>query len=191
MPNHWHFVLWPRHDGELSAFLRCLAHTHTQRWHAHHGTAGTGHLYQGRFKSFPVEQDPHLLGVIRYAERNALRAGLVERAEDWRWSSLWRRQFGDERARSLLSEWPVERPADWLDRVNRPETTEELEALRRSLRRGTPYGSALWQRQVVEHYRLQFTLRPPHRPRAVGSPPHGSDAEALPAPAGRVWDEKG
>jgi putative transposase len=88
----------------------------------------------------------------------------VRRAEDWRWSSLCRRQFGDERARSLLSEGPVERPPDWLEWVNRPETAEELEALRRSLRRGSPYGSALWQRQVVERY---------HPPPAA--PPAGAD----------------
>ena len=88
MPNHWHMVLWPEQDDQLTAFLRWLTHTHTQRWHAHHHTAGTGHLYQGRFKSFPIEQDDHLLTVLRYAERNPLRAGLVSRAERWRWSSL-------------------------------------------------------------------------------------------------------
>lgn len=49
MPNHWHMVLWPREDGELAAFVRRLTHTHTMRWHTHYGSAGTGHLYQGRF----------------------------------------------------------------------------------------------------------------------------------------------
>src|SRR5580698_934127 len=57
MPNHWHFVLRPTKDGQLTAFLRRLAHTHTMRWHAHYHTSGTGHLYQGRFKAFPVEDD--------------------------------------------------------------------------------------------------------------------------------------
>src|SRR5947207_1789792 len=98
MPNHWHFVLWPEKDGELTAFLRWLTHTHTQRWHAHYHTAGTGHLYQGRFKSFPIEEDDHLLTVCRYVERNALRAGLVRRAEDWRWSSLGHRHAADAHA---------------------------------------------------------------------------------------------
>jgi REP element-mobilizing transposase RayT len=74
MPNHWHFVLWPKKDGELTAFLRSLTHTHTQRWHAFRHTAGTGHLYQGRFKSFPIQEDGHLLDVLRYVERNPLRA---------------------------------------------------------------------------------------------------------------------
>src|SRR4029077_8215547 len=89
MPNHWHFVLRPTQDGQLTAFLRCLAHTHTMRWHAHHQTSGTGHLYQGRFKAFPVDDDSHFYSVVRYVERNALRGGLVPRAEAWRWCSLW------------------------------------------------------------------------------------------------------
>jgi putative transposase len=89
MPNHWHLVLWPYRDGDLSRFLGWLTLTHTQRWHAYRQTVGTGHLYQGRFKSFVVQTDDHLLSVCRYVERNAVRAGLVERAEAWRWSSLW------------------------------------------------------------------------------------------------------
>lgn len=79
MPNHWHFVLWPQTDGELTDFLRRLTHTHAQRWHAHRHTAGTGHLYQGRCKSFPAQADDHLLTVIRYVER----AKLVEKVERW------------------------------------------------------------------------------------------------------------
>src|SRR5262249_23022236 len=88
MPNHFHLLLWPREDGDLSQFMRWLTVTHTQRWHAHHRTAGTGHVYQGRFKSFPVQSDEHFLTVCRYVERNALRANLVSRAEDWRWGRL-------------------------------------------------------------------------------------------------------
>jgi putative transposase len=79
MPNHWHLVVWPRLDGELSRFVGWLTLTHTQRWRAHRGTTGAGHVYQGRFKSFPVEQDEHFFTVARYVERNALRAGLVRK----------------------------------------------------------------------------------------------------------------
>jgi REP element-mobilizing transposase RayT len=92
MPNHWHLLAWPRRDGALSAFARWLTVTHTRRrWHAHRHTAGGGHLYQGRFKSFPVQADAHFPAVARYVERNALRAGLVGRAEDWRWCGVWHR----------------------------------------------------------------------------------------------------
>jgi putative transposase len=76
MPNHWHFVVWPRrgHDDEVSEFFRWLTVTHSLRWHAHRNTTGMGHVYQGRFKSFPIEQDEHLSTVLRYVERNPLRA---------------------------------------------------------------------------------------------------------------------
>jgi putative transposase len=102
MPNHWHMVLWPEKDGELTAFLRWLTNTHSMRWHAHYHTGGTGHIYQNRFESFPVETDEHLYTVLRYVERNALRANLVERAEDWRWGSLWRRHQGGMEALAPL-----------------------------------------------------------------------------------------
>ena len=107
MPNHWHMVLWPRKDGEITQFLRWLTITHRQRRHANRHTTGYGH--QGRFKSFPIERDESLLNVMRYVERNALRANLVERAQDWRWCSLWRRLNGDRE--SLLSSWPLDAPA--------------------------------------------------------------------------------
>jgi putative transposase len=90
IPNHWHLLLWPRSDGELSEVMRWGTVTHTQRWHAHRRSSGSGPLYQGRFKSFPVQTDEHFLTVARYVERNALRAKLVKRAGQWRWSSLWR-----------------------------------------------------------------------------------------------------
>jgi putative transposase len=165
MPNHWHLVLWPRRDGDLSTFMRLLTLTHTQRWHAHRRTAGTGHLYQGRFKSFVVQQDDYLLTVCRYVERNALRANLVKRAEDWRWSSLWRYQYGDTKNRALLSEWPVPRPRNWVQRVNLLEIESELQSLRRSVNRGSPYGSAQWVGRVVNRLGLASTLRPRGRPR--------------------------
>ena len=115
MPNHWHLVLWPRADGELSAFMNWL--TLTQRYHHAHHLVGHGAIYQGRFKSFPVQVagdvDLHFLALCRYVERNALRAGLVPRAEDWRWSGLWRRARGGGRARPTcwrLGRW-ARRPA--------------------------------------------------------------------------------
>jgi putative transposase len=165
MPNHWHLVLWPRKDGELSEFVRWLTHTHTQRWHAHRHSAGEGHVYQGRFKSFPIEQDEHLLAVLRYVERNALRAGKVERAEDWRWGSLWVRRQGSEAQREMIGDWPIEVPRDWVRWVNRAERVAEVEALRRAVKRSSPYGSEEWVRRMAKKLDLQWTLRPRGRPR--------------------------
>ena len=165
MPNHWHLVLWPRRDGDLSKFMGWLTLTHTQRWHAHHRTTGTGHLYQGRFKSFPVQNDEHLRTVCRYVERNALRANLVKRAEDWLWGSLWHRRQRDELARYGLSAWPVPCPRQWLQHVNQPQTDAEVSALRRSVNRGSPFGDADWTKRMVKRLQLEVTIRPRGRPK--------------------------
>jgi len=162
MPNHWHFVLWPRGDGDLSEFMRWLTVTHTQRWHAAHRTAGTGPLYQGRFKSFPIQQDEHLLTVLRYVERNPLRANMVEQADAWRWSSLWHRVHGDE-AR-LLDDGPLALPRGWRQHVQSPQTEAELEALRRAVVRGAPFGEGSWQERTAKRLGLQSTLRARGRP---------------------------
>lgn len=165
MPNHWHLVVWPRLDGELSEVLRWVTVTHTQRWHAHRHTAGTGPVYQGRFKSFPVQNDEHFLTVVRYVERNALRADLVARAEEWRWCSLWRRGRKDSQASAFLSEWPMERPRNWVARVNQPETAGELEAVRTSVQRGRPFGSEAWVKRTAKRLGLEPTLRARGRPK--------------------------
>jgi len=164
LPNHWHLVLWPSRDGELTRFMAWLTLTHTQRWHAHHQSAGAGHLYQGRYKSFPVQEDDHFLTVCRYVERNALRAKLVARAEEWRWSSLWRWTHGVPLAPAWLAPWPIERPRNWLNWVNQPQSAAELEALRSSVRRGRPYGSSCWVHMTAESLQLGSTLRQRGRP---------------------------
>jgi putative transposase len=165
MPNHFHLLVWPRDDGDLSQFMRWLTVTHTQRWHAHHRTAGTGHLYQGRFKSFPVQSDEHFLTVGRYVERNALGAKLVRRAEDWRWSSLSARRARRDGDRPSLTPWPIERPHDWTARVNRPFGPKEEETIQQSIQRGQPFGSASWQASVAARLGLESLFRPRGRPR--------------------------
>jgi putative transposase len=165
MPTHWHLLLWPRQDGELSEVLRWITVTHTQRWHSHHDTAGTGPVYQGRFRSFPVQTDAHFLTVARYVERNALRAKLVRQAENWRWSSLWRRAQGDPKLTTWLSGWPVDLPRNWVARVNRPETGEELDALRLSVQRGRPFGEEGWVQRMAKRFGMESTLRPRGRPK--------------------------
>ena len=166
MPNHWHLVLWPRRDGDLGAFMQRLTTTHVRRWHAHQQTVGCGHLYQGTYKSFPIETDDHLLVVLRYVERNAFRAGLAKRAEDWRWSSLWRWRHPEvtEDVPSLAS-WPIDRPRDWLAYVNRPQTDKELDALRQAVHRGRPFGSSTWQNVTIKKLGLESTCRPRGRPK--------------------------
>jgi len=172
MPNHWHMVVWPRHDGDLSRFVGWLTLTHTQRWHAHRHTAGTGHLYQGRFKSFPIQEDAHLFAVLRYVERNPLRARLVRQAVQWRYGSLWRRERGDAEAQALLSAGPLALPADWRHYVQAVQTEGELAALRHSVARGQPYGEDAWVQATAVRLGLETTLRRRGRPRK--SPEKGS-----------------
>jgi putative transposase len=167
MKNHWHLVLWPREDGHVSAFMAWLANAHVRRYRQHSQTNGNGHVYQGRFKSFVVREDDHLLTVLRYVEANALRAGLVRRAEDWRWSSLHHWLRGDGLG-GLLDAWPLERPGDWLATVNEPLRDEELSRLRTSVTRGRPLGPDDWVRRTATALGLHFTLRGRGRPRKNG-----------------------
>ena len=165
MPTHFHLVLWPRRAGELSRFMQWVTLTHSQRWHAHRGDPGRGRIYQSRFKSFPIQRDGHFLAVCRYVERIAVRAGLVRRAEDWRWCSLACRRDRPDAAEALLDDWPVDPPADWVRRVNRAETEAELAGLREAARRGRPYGGSDWVARTAARLGLASTLRPVGRPK--------------------------
>ena len=154
MPNHWHLVLWPQHDGDLSAFMQKMTNTHVKRWKRQFHETGYGHLYQGRFKSFPVQTKEYFYQVARYVERNAVRANLAPKAEDWPWSSLRRRSVADDSlpmlSKAILAEWPLVRPGDWSDIVNRPQTEAELETFRRCVNRGRPLGSSDWMIRTAD-----------------------------------------
>jgi putative transposase len=163
MPNHFHLVLWPRHDGDLSRFMQWLLTAHVRRYHRHRRTSG--HVWQGRFKAFAIQQDQHLLTVLRYVERNAVRAGLVRRAEAWRWSSVSAGRTVEERA--LLNAGPVARGRNWLRCVNEPLTEGELAALRTGIKRGRPFGSPYWTARTARQLGLESSLRPRGRPRKL------------------------
>ena len=165
MSTHWHFVLWPKHDGDLAQFMQRLTNTHLQRWQRHKRLVGTGDVSQGRYKSFPVERDESFYQIVRYVERNALRANLAAHAEEWRWSNLWRRRHGTTQHKSLLSEWPLPKPRQWRRLVNQPQTDAELQALRRCVNRGQPYGSQAWIARVVQNLGRESTIWSRGRPK--------------------------
>ena len=136
MPNHFHMVVRPYGTGELSRWMHWLMTTQVARYRRHHQTVG--HIWQGRFKPFLIQQDAHLLATMRYVERNALRAGMVRRAEDWPWGSLnWRLA---RRTPIELTDPPMGLPHYWTDLVNEPQTDAELEALRECVNKGIAYG---------------------------------------------------
>ena len=165
MPNHWHLVLYPKDDGDLKTFMGWLTMTHTRRWHVAHGSIGSGHLYQGRYKSFLIETSAYFLQLCRYVERNPLRAKLVKKAEEWQWSSVWRREKGSTQDKNLLAQWPEEMPEDYLCYVNMREPDEELKNIRCSVNKGKPYGREEWVARVVHKFGLGPTLRDSGRPK--------------------------
>jgi putative transposase len=160
MPNHWHLVLWPLGDRDLSHFMAWATATHVRRWHADHDSLGTGTLYQGRFKAIPVKDDAHFLTVCRYVERNPIRAGLVTQAHEWPWSSASPR---NRYAGPTLDEWPVPRPADWAERLNTPESEADLERLRQG-EVGMPFGPGEWSLATAARLGWTAGLRRRGRP---------------------------
>lgn len=158
MPNHWHLVVWPTAD-EMPRFMHWLTVTHTRRWHLAHGSTGTGHVYQNRYGAIPVQSDRHLIDLLRYVERNALRAHLVARAEEWRWCSLWQRRNAPHVL--PLSDWPIAQPADWVEMVNQPQTQGELREIQLAIGKRRPLGDADWSRTYSRRFgtRLQTVGR--------------------------------
>lgn len=170
MPNHVHLVLWPHRDGDVSRWMQWLMTAQVRRHHRRHGS--DGHLWQGRFKAFPIQRDEHLLTVLRYVERNPLRAGLVAQAEDWPWSSLAARDrpdgagaAGGAAAAPRLDAGPLARPANWRTWVNEPEDPAQLAALRHCVARGAPWGAAAWVASTAARLGIAASLRPRGRPR--------------------------
>jgi putative transposase len=149
MPNHWHLLLWPVKDGDLTRFVKWLSTTHACRWARSHKCVGNGAVYQSRFKSIPIEQGPHLLWTWRYVERNALRAELVSKAEDWPWCSL--RKRSNTPPPDWLDPGPIQLPENWLEIVNLAQTHNELEEFRKRMKVGAPFGCKEWLATTREH----------------------------------------
>ncbi len=167
MPNHFHILLYPRQDGELSKFMHWLTTTHTRKYHTVTETIGGGHLYQGRYKSFVVDTDEYLLTVIKYIERNPVRAILVKQCEDWQWGSAYRRIIGTTKLKKLLAEIPTTLPRNYKTWINMSDKPKDLLLLRNSLNRGVPYGGESWREKMIKNFNLESTMRPPGRPRKV------------------------
>ncbi|MBZ0137367.1 MAG: transposase [Planctomycetes bacterium] len=186
MNNHFHLVLWPRRKDDLPRFMQWVTTCHVRRYHRHY--EGSGHVWQGRYKSFICQPDQHLLSVLRYVERNPVRAGMVKRAQDWRFSSAWppaqkgsgtRLRQGSGASQTAvepdlqpayplshyLTVGPIKRPKPWLRFVNREEEAEKLERLREAVARNAPFGDDAWQKKTAKRLGLQSTIRPRGRPK--------------------------
>jgi len=161
MPNHFHLVVRPRHPDDLSNWTRWAFTTHVRWHHAKYET--TGRVWQGRFKAFLIQEDHHLLTVMRYVERNALRAKLADRAEDWKWSSLaWRPMA---RPPVQLCASPVPLPSYWRQLVNEPQTAAEIAEIRTCVNRQRPFGEPDWVEQQARELGIESSLTPVGRPK--------------------------
>lgn len=165
MPNHWHLVLFPENKGDLPKFMHLLTNAHTRKVHTLTKTTGTGPLYQGRYKSFIIGNDAHLLTVIKYVERNPVRAGLVKAVQSWKWGSAWTRHTGTAKQKQLLAECPTSLPRNYLSWVNTNDKEDIVQRIRTSVNKGTPFGSDDWVTMMVDTHKLGATLRGTGRPK--------------------------
>jgi putative transposase len=167
MPNHFHLVVRPHGRDDIGRWMHWLLTTHSHRYHLARGTSGR--VWQGPYKAFPVERDLHLFTVMRYVERNAVRAGLVGRARDWCWSSAsWR--HGPAWLAALIVEPPVARPLNWDGFLDQPQTLEELESVRTCVNRQCPFGSQAWLKSAAECQWYEPPVRKRGRPRKKNAP---------------------
>lgn len=167
MPNHFHLIVRPTQDPDLSHFMKLMTMRHSKRWHRRRESTGAGAVYQGRFRAFPIETDRHFLTACRYVEANPLRARLVQRAEAWPWSSLYQRV---KNCNILpLATWPILQPADWTETVNASQEAHDIRQLRKSTRSDAPLGTSAWVASTAALLGKEASLRRPGpRPRIDG-----------------------
>jgi putative transposase len=165
MPNHFHLVLHPKNDGDLSEFMKRITVTHTQRYRVATKTVGEGSVYQGRYKSFIIQNGSHLFTVLRYVERNPLAAKLTRDPLEWRYSSVYRRYRGNEEEKRLLYPWVCDEPMDYLEVLKNPLSAKEVDKIELSERKGLPLGDSEHVLSLVEKYGLASTTRGKRRPK--------------------------
>lgn len=161
MPNHFHLLVQLRQGDDLSRGMQWVMTSHVRRYHGHYKSSG--HVWQGRFKSFIVQEDAHLLTVARYIEGNPVRAGLAGSAAGWRWSSHGESSGNQER--SLTCPLPVPLPGVWTEFVDSPLTPQEMGRLQTSVKRQAPFGGGIWAEEIARLLGLETTMRSRGRPR--------------------------
>ncbi len=164
MPNHWHLLLYPKRDEDLSSFMHWITTSHVRNYREITNSVGRGHLYQGSYKSFPVDTELYLQTVIKYIEQNPIRSGLVGDIKEWRWSSLWRREYGTDDSKKILSKLPTELSPDYVKTIDSSLDKEKYEKIKCSIKRGRPFGPSEWVDDIVKKYGLESTVRRRGRP---------------------------
>ena len=169
LPDHFHMVFWPRKDGDLSRWMQWLSTTHVRRYHGQHQTSG--HIWEGRFRAFPIQPDEHLLTVLRFVEQNPLWLKELKAAQARAVALVVGRQESDRRGAGRAGTSPdrsrarAPRPGTGCSRSSSRLTAEELAMVRHSIIRGTPFGDPKWVQRIVAKLGLESTVRPRGRPR--------------------------
>ena len=132
MPTHFHLVLIPLADGALSTYMHRVTGSYASGLRQRTRTRGFGHVFQRRFWAAPVSDHEAFVCVLRYVEGNARRAGLVARAQEWRWTSLTDRM---QESPQIINVCPLALPGPWPEWVNLGQDESVLTAIRRALRR--------------------------------------------------------
>jgi putative transposase len=161
MPDHFHMIVLPARADHLSKWMQWIMTSYVRRYHRDYGT--NGHLWQGRFKSFIVQQDEHLIRLLRYVEGNPVRTGLVNTSKEWYWSS--HRETLGKRLRTVIDELPIELPKAWESSVHTMLTESELKRIRESVNRQSPYGTPNWVTTLCRELGIESTIRPRGRPK--------------------------
>lgn len=169
LPKHWHLVMTTRRDGDLVKAMSWLSITHSARWHLRPRRKGTGGIYEGRYRSFPVQDNSALLDILRFVESHPKRSQLCDKSIEWKWASAFQRAHSDPQtpasAKSLSIETPpVAIPANWNECLDEELSHIQLSAIIQSIERGRPYGDSDWVTKVAKRMSLESTLRPRGRP---------------------------
>ena len=143
MTNHFHAMVVPEADAALSAYLQWVVGSYASHLRARTNTSGHGHVFQRRFWSDAIQDDCHFLAVLRYIEANPREGQLVNRCEEWPWSSVALRMRPEQ---PLLDPLPVALPRDWHTILDLPQPGKEVDAIRRALRkyRARQTSPAVW-----------------------------------------------
>jgi putative transposase len=161
MTNHVHLVVVPERKDSLARAVGEAHRRYTRRINLRE--AVRGHLFQERFHSFPIQADGHLLAVVRYVERNPMRAKMVVHAEDYSWSSARYHVAG--RVDRLVKSSPIRGMVkDWRRFLRGDEARTEVDTIRQHVRTGRPWGATPWVKK------LEGRLGRPLLPRIGGWP---------------------
>ncbi|PHR53871.1 MAG: transposase [Arcobacter sp.] len=160
MDNHYHLVLYTEYGKSLSECMQWIGTSYVRYYNKRYKTSG--HLWQGRYKSFIVQKESYFISLIKYVEANPLRANIVKDASEYKYSSLIQR---DRKEQNLLDALPVEIPSNWIDFVNDVEKESDIEIIRNSINRQAPLGEQGWQEIMCERYGIESSIRARGRPK--------------------------